>query len=183
MDNKLGLSLGLIPNLMSTLTCFFVAFSFRFPQKDGTIPRNKCQLSAYESSLQTKAVMLSLLHSLLQGRSQAEARPSLLSRPLRASLMGHCRRAIRATVTLFRCQTVLCTSCGWQGFRPEHPTVRWSVVVWGKVMWGSWETLRNKMAARAVGRSAGLSTVSDSHRGNEKKSRKSRMEEEETKAV
>lgn len=61
---------------------------------------------------------------------------------------------------------VLCTNCGWHGLRPEHPTGQWCVVeqgsrvVWGKAVWLSWKTHRIKVAARAVGRPTGLSTVS-----------------------
>lgn len=73
VDNKLDLSLGLIPDI-TVNPSFSVMFSFRFPQKDN-IPRNKCQLSAYENSLLIKAVILSLLHFLLPGHSEAEARP------------------------------------------------------------------------------------------------------------
>lgn len=128
VDNKLDLSLGLIPNLaVSAHSFFFVVFPFRFPRKDGTSPGNKCRLSAYEDRLPIPAVMPAVsipAPGALPGRGAAS--PARPVPPWRSSFPGQWPEGIVATVTRLRCRAgVLCTDCGWQGSRPEH--LQWSV--------------------------------------------------------
>lgn len=179
------------------LTSFFlVMFPFRFPQKDGAVPRNKCQLSAYGNSLPIQAVTLSVLHSLLQGHPQAEARPpSCPGLSIHAlAQLPHGAVAGAGWGPLWPAADakllVLCTNCGWQGFRPEYPTGPaecGGVGEPGGAEPGGAVVAENPQeqgGCRGNGKiHCSQQRLLDSHRENEEKLRKSRMWEGGRKAI